>query len=108
MTFLPHNVLQSIILIRLDVTRSFQKRLGPTNESSETNFRLFHVATKTGNEDERRRGRRRRRKPLFLRQFVMLLLRTFWPCSASHRSYFCCLRHVLGKERLLAKNRYKT
>ena len=55
MMFLPHNVLQSIIQIRLDVTSSFRKRLVSTNESSETNFRLFHVATKTGNEDERRR-----------------------------------------------------
>ena len=52
MTFLPHNVPQSIILIRLDVTSSFRKRLVSTNESSETNFRLFQVATKTGNEDE--------------------------------------------------------
>ena len=31
---------------------SFRKRLVSTNESSETNFRLFYVATKTGNEDE--------------------------------------------------------
>ena len=55
MTFLPHNVPQSIILIRLDVTSSFRKRLVSTNESSETNFRLFQVATKTGNEDEERK-----------------------------------------------------
>ena len=38
MTFLPHNVPQSIILIRLDVTSSFRKRLVSTNESSETKF----------------------------------------------------------------------
>ena len=56
MTFLcplPHNVPQSIILIRLDVTSLFRKRLVSTNESSETNFRLFQVATKTGDETKR-------------------------------------------------------
>ena len=107
MTFLPHNVPQSIILFRLDDTRSFRKRLVSTNESSETNFRLFQVATKTGNEDEEKDRESWWRTPLFLRQFVVLLLRTFWPCSTFYRSYFCCLRHVFGKERLLAKNRYK-
>ena len=56
MTFLPHNVPQSIILIRLDVTSSFRKRLVSSNESSEANFRLFQVATKTGNEDEEKVG----------------------------------------------------
>ena len=92
---------QSIILIRLDVTSLFRKTLVSTNESSETNIRLFFVAI--DNEDRRRSWR----TPLFLRQFDVLLLRTFWLCSAFYRSYFCCVRHVLGKERLLAKNRYK-
>ena len=54
MTFLPHNVPQSVILIHLDITSSFRKSLVSTNKSSETNFHLFHVATKTGNEDEER------------------------------------------------------
>ena len=53
MTFLPHNVPQSIILIRLDVTSSFRKRLVSTNESSETNIRLFLMAI--DNEDRRRK-----------------------------------------------------
>ena len=66
MTFLPlvsarpiEQVPQSIITIRLDVTNSFRKRLVNTNDTNKINFRLFHVATKTGNEDERRRERRR-------------------------------------------------
>ena len=60
MMFLPHNVPQSIIPFRFDVTSSFRKRMVSTNESSETNFRLFQVATKTGNEDEEKDRERRR------------------------------------------------
>ena len=113
MTFLPlvsarpiEQLPQSIIIIRLDVANSFRKRLVSTNETQRD--KIFPLFSR-GNEDWKRRKRERRRwrTPLFLRQFDVLLLETFWPCSAFYRSYFCCLRHVLGKERLLAKNRYK-
>ena len=50
MTFWPHNVPQGIILIRLDVTNSFRKRLVSTNESSETNIRLLFLVA-IDNED---------------------------------------------------------
>ena len=59
-----------------------------------------------GNEDWKRRRRERQRKLVkdgrhcSFDSFVVLLLRTFWPCSTFYRSYFCCLRHVFGKERL--------
>ena len=104
-----HNVSSpSIVLICLDVTSSFPERLVSTSDTSETNFRLFLMATKPGTEDKMKDEEKRRRWRTPSTVFAVLFLWTFfWPCSTFYRSYFCCLRHVLGKERLLYIYRYK-
>ena len=54
MTFLPHNVPQSIILIRLDVTSSFRTMIGKYKRIQRDKFPFVS----RGNEDWKRRQRK--------------------------------------------------